>query len=67
MAWPETDATLEELLEEPIIRLLMRRDGVAEAEIRRLMARADRRPDDLRDGRPHGRRIDQSRPVNPKP
>lgn len=49
MAWPQTEATLDELLEEPITQLLMRRDGVSEAEIRRLIAacaqsRSGRRP-----------------------
>jgi len=32
------EATLDELLAEPITRLLMRRDGVSEEAIRRLMA-----------------------------
>lgn len=31
--------TLDELLSEPIVRLLMRRDGVEEGEVRKLIAR----------------------------
>lgn len=31
--------------------LVMRRDGVSEADIQRLLGRADRPNDDLRDGR----------------
>ena len=33
-----TEATLDELLAEPITRLVMQRDGISEDEIRRLMA-----------------------------
>ncbi|WP_164467421.1 hypothetical protein [Caulobacter flavus] len=31
--------TLDELLSEPIVRLLMRRDGVEEGEVRKLIAK----------------------------
>lgn len=48
MAWPETEVTLDELLKEPITRLVMRRDGVSETEIRQLMARLDSPPRERR-------------------
>lgn len=48
MAWPEAEATLDELLKEPIIRLIMRRDAASEAEIRKLMARLDGLPREQR-------------------
>jgi hypothetical protein len=33
------ELTLDEMLADPIVRLVMRRDGVGEAEVRRVMAR----------------------------
>lgn len=37
------EATLDQLLAEPITRLLMQRDGISEGEVRRLIAEAARR------------------------
>ncbi len=46
MGW-NSEATLDEMLADEIVRLLMRRDGVSEDEVRRVM----RRPS-LAEGRP---------------
>ena len=40
-----TEPTLDDLLAEPIVRLLMQRDGVDEAELRALVDRVRRRVD----------------------
>ena len=40
---PETELTLDEMLADPIVRVMMRRDGVEEAQVRALVRRvADR-------------------------
>ncbi len=53
------ELTLDQMLAEPIVRLLMSRDGVAEADVRALMARLRQRqvePAPGRNGRgPRGR------------
>lgn len=41
---PGTELTLDEILADPIVRLLMQRDGVREADIRALSGRWRRRP-----------------------
>jgi len=41
---PSLEPTLQELLSEPIIRMLMGRDGVEEDEVVALMERIRRRP-----------------------
>ena len=46
---PETELNLDELLADPMVRLVMRRDGVEEAELRALLRRAKERL--RRDGR----------------
>lgn len=38
-----TELTLEQMLADPIVRLVMRRDGVEEAELRALASRVRRR------------------------
>jgi hypothetical protein len=38
------ELTLDEMLADPIVHLMMRRDGVEEAHIRSLMARLGARP-----------------------
>ena len=43
MEGADTEATLEDLLAEPIVRMLMARDGVAEGELRALIARVAKR------------------------
>ncbi|MFN3550069.1 MAG: hypothetical protein ACK4U0_21505 [Mesorhizobium sp.] len=39
----QNDPTLDELLDEPIVRMLMASDGVSAREVRKLMAEAQRR------------------------
>ena len=46
---PETELNLDEMLADPMVRLVMRRDGVEEAELRALLDRAKERL--WRDGR----------------
>ncbi len=41
MAW-NGELTLDEMLRDPIVRLLMQRDGVSEGEVRAVMDGADR-------------------------
>lgn len=43
MEGADTEATLEDLLAEPIVRMLMARDGVAESDLRALLARVSKR------------------------
>ena len=48
----EPDMTFDQMLDDPIIRQLMARDGVAEADLRALAARVRPRRDASPTGRP---------------
>jgi hypothetical protein len=45
--------TLDEMLADPMVRLVMRRDGVAEGEVRAMMQRLARRDDAARRAPPN--------------
>ena len=63
---PESELSLDQLLAEPITRLVMRRDGVCEGEIRRLFADvALRRRRRL--GGAEARRIEEAKSAESRP